>query len=79
MSKIKISAIVNTRNEEANIEDCLKSLKFADEIIVVDMESKDKTVKLALKHTKMSLITRMLVMWNQPEILPLKRLLVTGS
>jgi len=52
MSKIKISAIVNTRNEEANIEDCLKSLKFADEIIVVDMESKDKTVKLALKHTK---------------------------
>jgi glycosyltransferase involved in cell wall biosynthesis len=52
MPKIKISAIVNTRNEEENIEDCLKTLRFADEIIVVDMESEDKTVKLALKHTK---------------------------
>lgn len=52
MSKIKISAIVNTRNEEQNIEACLKTLKFADEIVVVDMESADKTVKLAKKHTK---------------------------
>jgi glycosyltransferase involved in cell wall biosynthesis len=52
MNKIKISVIVNTRNEESNIEDCLKTLKFADEIVVVDMESEDKTVKLALKYTK---------------------------
>jgi (heptosyl)LPS beta-1,4-glucosyltransferase len=52
MSKIKISAVVNTRNEEANIEACLKTLKFADEIVVVDMESTDKTIKLALKYTK---------------------------
>jgi len=52
MPKIKISAIVNTRNEQNNIEDCLKTLKFADEIVVVDMESEDKTVKLAKKYTK---------------------------
>lgn len=52
MSKIKISAVVNTRNEEKNIEDCLKSLRFADEIVLVDMESEDKTVKLAKKYTK---------------------------
>ena len=52
MSKIKISAVVNTRNEESNIEACLKTLRFADEIVVVDMESEDKTVKLAKKYTK---------------------------
>jgi (heptosyl)LPS beta-1,4-glucosyltransferase len=52
MAKTKISAVVNTRNEESNIKACLKSLKFADEIIVVDMESEDNTVKLAKKYTK---------------------------
>lgn len=44
-----ISAIVNTLNEEHNIEACLKGLTWADEIIVVDMESDDRTVELAKK------------------------------
>lgn len=47
----KISAIVIAGNEEKNIEDCLQSLTWADEIILVDSESKDKTVKLAKKYT----------------------------
>jgi len=51
MSKINISAVVNTRNEEKNIEDCLKSLEFTDEIIVVDMESTDNTVDIAKNYT----------------------------
>ncbi len=51
MAKVKISAIVNTRNEEKNIEDCLKCLAFCDEIIVVDMESTDDTVKLAKNYS----------------------------
>lgn len=51
MIKNKISAIVNTRNEEENLEDCLRSLRFVDEIIVVDMESTDKTVEIAQKYT----------------------------
>lgn len=51
MTKNKISAIVNTRNEEENLEDCLKSLSFVDEIVVVDMESSDKTVEIAKKYT----------------------------
>lgn len=45
----KISVVVNTRNEEKNIERCLKSVSWAEEIIVVDMESVDKTVALAKK------------------------------
>ena len=43
----KISIIVITKDEEKNISDCLKSVEGADEIIVIDAESNDKTVKLA--------------------------------
>lgn len=39
----KISAIIITRDEEKNIATCLESLGFADEIIVVDSGSTDKT------------------------------------
>ncbi|MEA2056925.1 MAG: glycosyltransferase family 2 protein [Patescibacteria group bacterium] len=49
---IKLTAVINTKNEEKNIEDCLKSVEFIDEIVVVDMESQDNTVKLAKKYTK---------------------------
>lgn len=51
MSNINISAVVNTRNEEKNLEGCLKALQFADEIIVVDMESEDNTKKIAKSFT----------------------------
>ena len=51
MAIINISAVVNTRNEEKNIEECLNSLQFADEIIVVDMESTDLTKQIAKRFT----------------------------
>lgn len=48
----KISACVISYNEEDKIEYCLKSLsKVADEIIVVDSLSTDKTVEIASKYT----------------------------
>ncbi len=47
----KISAIVIAGNEERNIADCLGSLKWADEIIVVDSESSDRTVAIAREYT----------------------------
>ena len=44
----KLSVVINTLNEEKHIEECIKSVKaIADEIIVVDMHSDDKTVKIA--------------------------------
>lgn len=46
---MKISAVVNTWNEGKNIRRCLESLKWADEIVVVDMESTDQTIKIAEK------------------------------
>lgn len=51
MNKIKISAVVNTRNEEKNLAECLQSLSFCAEIVVVDMESEDKTVTIAKDYT----------------------------
>jgi glycosyltransferase involved in cell wall biosynthesis len=47
----KISVTVISKNEEKNISDCLKSVDWADEIIVVDSESTDKTVELAKQFT----------------------------
>lgn len=42
-----ISAIVITYNEEGNIRECLESLKWCNEIIVVDSGSTDKTTDIA--------------------------------
>ena len=45
-----ISLVINTKNEEKNIVDCINSAKsIADEIIVVDMHSTDRTIQLAKK------------------------------
>ena len=47
----KISAIVLTYNEEAQIAECLESIKWVDEIIVVDSLSSDKTVSICKEYT----------------------------
>src|SRR3989338_1265370 len=48
MKKIKISAALATFNEEENIVDCIESLKnFADEILVADGSSTDRTREIA--------------------------------
>lgn len=46
-----ISVIVHTLNEEKNIRNCLESVKWADEIIVVDMYSDDRTLEIAREYT----------------------------
>ena len=43
----KITAIIPTLNEEIHIEAAIKSVDFADEIIVIDSFSTDNTVALA--------------------------------
>lgn len=50
-NKLPISILILAKNEESLIGDCLKQLDFADEIIVLDDQSADKTVKLARKFT----------------------------
>ena len=49
-TKVKLSVVMATYNEERNIGRCLESVKdLADEIIIVDGESSDDTVKIAKK------------------------------
>lgn len=48
MKKVKLSVALATRNEENNIGECLKSVKdLADEIVVVDEGSTDRTREIA--------------------------------
>lgn len=47
----KLSAIVITKNEAADIRACLESVAWADEIVVVDSGSTDDTVAIAREFT----------------------------
>ncbi|MER9881971.1 MULTISPECIES: glycosyltransferase family 2 protein [unclassified Mesorhizobium] len=42
-----LSVIIITRNEEASIAQCLRSVHFADEIVVLDNNSSDRTREIA--------------------------------
>lgn len=46
-----ISAVIITKNEEGNIHACLEMLRWVHEIVVVDAESQDETVNIALQFT----------------------------
>jgi glycosyltransferase involved in cell wall biosynthesis len=46
-----LSVVTLALNEERNIEACLQSVQWADELLVVDSGSTDRTVELARKHT----------------------------
>jgi glycosyltransferase involved in cell wall biosynthesis len=46
-----VSVVIVTKDEELNIEDALKSVADAKEIIVVDAFSKDNTVEICRKYT----------------------------
>lgn len=47
----KISAVIVAHNEERKIEDCLKSLNFVDEIVVVLDKCNDGTKEIVQKYT----------------------------
>ncbi len=57
--KVPVSVVVITKNEEENIEGCLKSVSWADEIIIVDDESTDSTREISGKHTDRVFVRRM--------------------
>lgn len=43
----KIAALILANNEERNIEDCIKTVLFCDEVLVVDVFGTDLPRKLA--------------------------------
>jgi len=46
-----VSVILITLNEERNIDRCLRSVQWADEIVVVDSFSRDRTIERARQYT----------------------------
>lgn len=49
----RISVCITAGNEEQNIRRCLESVKWADEIIVIDSFSTDRTVEIAREFTNL--------------------------
>lgn len=49
MGKFMISAVIIAKNEEKNIKICIESLKWCDEVLVIDDNSTDKTKEIAEK------------------------------
>lgn len=47
----KITAVVLTHNDELRIVDCLEKLSFADELIIIDDNSNDRTIELCKNFT----------------------------
>lgn len=43
----KISALILAKDEERNIADCIKTVLFCDEVLVIDDFSTDKTKEIA--------------------------------
>lgn len=48
----KLSVTIITLNEEKNVRDALESVKWADEIVIVDSGSSDKTVDICREYTE---------------------------
>lgn len=51
MVKANLSVVIITKNEESHIGDCLESVSWADEIIVVDSGSEDNTIAICKEYT----------------------------
>jgi len=47
----RLSVTIITYNEEENIRNCLESVKWADEIVIIDSGSQDKTVEISKEYT----------------------------
>lgn len=45
--RLPVTVIVATKNEERNLPDCLRSITFAEQVLIVDSQSQDSTVNLA--------------------------------
>lgn len=52
----KLTALIPCYNESVNLAECLESVRFADEIVVVDSFSTDDTVEIARRYTDRVLI-----------------------
>lgn len=50
MKKNGLTVVIIAKNEEKNLEECLKSVTWADEIVLIDNDSTDQTVAIAKQY-----------------------------
>jgi glycosyltransferase involved in cell wall biosynthesis len=50
MNKVPVSVAIITHNEAERIRDCLQSVTWAEEVVVIDAESSDATVAICREH-----------------------------
>jgi len=55
----KLSVVVLTKNEEGRLRECLESVKWADQIIIVDDQSQDRTLEIAREFTDKVFVRKM--------------------
>ncbi len=58
VERIPVSAIVTTFNEERHIAECLESLLWCDEVLVVDSFSTDRTPEIARSYPEVRFLQR---------------------
>ncbi|MCG9783339.1 glycosyltransferase family 2 protein [Vibrio brasiliensis] len=51
-NRASIAAVIITKNEQDSLRDCLESLRWVDEIIIVDSGSTDNTETIAKEYTE---------------------------
>ena len=56
---MNLSAVILTKNEEKYIRECLNSLSFCDEIVVIDDYSEDNTLKI-IQNSKIKITNQKL-------------------
>src|SRR5947207_4658165 len=52
MNKTKLTVLIPTYNCQNHLRECLESVKWADEIFIVDSFSKDQTLDIAREYTQ---------------------------
>jgi glycosyltransferase involved in cell wall biosynthesis len=59
------SVLILTKNEEVNIEACLRTLTFSDDIVVLDSYSDDRTLELAARFPNVRIVQRKFDTWSK--------------
>lgn len=55
----KLSVTILTKNEDRQIRNCLESVRWADEIVIIDDESSDRTLEICRAYTDRIFIRKM--------------------
>lgn len=71
--KVPVSVVIMTLNEECNLKNCIEALQWADEIIVLDSGSLDRTREIA-EELGCRVVVRKLVSWSEHQTWALRNL-----